>query len=267
MRAGSSLACVRLQTHGDSASAIPPGGDCVPKLSRTDNPHSYNTLVYYRLTMNMEPMSLCELFLNNPVWAEWALVLVGILTMIVIGWQAVATAKAAKAAQASTEALVTIYRPWLLFEATDPLRLRNDLLPRQGQEGIERIVLQFKNYGQTPAWVRESSCKLINIEGPNIPEPLEYGSSIELPNPNDVPPDHPYHIVVEPAPFLRITDLNEIAEGKRTLCIFGYFKYQIFPGKHATTNFCLRYSIRMREPFIEWEGWEYAGPAGANKHT
>jgi len=58
--------------------------------------------VYYRLTMNMEPMSFWRLFLNNP---EWALVGVGILTLIVIGWQAVATAKAAKATQDSVGAI------------------------------------------------------------------------------------------------------------------------------------------------------------------
>jgi hypothetical protein len=52
--------------------------------------------------MNMEPMSLWQLFLNNP---EWALVGVGILTLIVIGWQAVATAKAAKATQDSVAAI------------------------------------------------------------------------------------------------------------------------------------------------------------------
>ena len=220
--------------------------------------------MYYRLSMNMEPMSFWQLFLNNP---EWSLVIVGMLTMIVIGWQAVATAKAAKAAQASTEALVTIYRPWLLFEIADPPGLQIHLNHRQGLEDIVRIVLQFKNYGQTPAWVLETSCKLINIEGPNIPEPLEYGPTTEFLNPNDVPPDYPFRIAVEPSLLLRIADLEEITQGKRTLCIFGYLKYQIFPGKQATTNFCLRYSIRMGEPFIEWEGWLYAGPAGANKHT
>jgi hypothetical protein len=57
--------------------------------------------VYYRLAMAMQPMSLLELLLNNP---EWALVGVGILTLFVIGWQAVATARAAKASQRAAEA-------------------------------------------------------------------------------------------------------------------------------------------------------------------
>lgn len=57
--------------------------------------------VYYRLPMVMQPMSLWQLFLNNP---EWALVGVGIVTFIFIGWQAVATAMAAKATQQAAEA-------------------------------------------------------------------------------------------------------------------------------------------------------------------
>jgi len=44
----------------------------------------------------MQPMSLWQLFLNNP---EWALVVVGILTIFVIGWQAVETRRAAEASQ------------------------------------------------------------------------------------------------------------------------------------------------------------------------
>ncbi len=44
----------------------------------------------------MQPMSFWHLFLNNP---EWALVGVGILTMFVIGWQAVETRLAAQASQ------------------------------------------------------------------------------------------------------------------------------------------------------------------------
>jgi len=50
----------------------------------------------------MQPMSFWQLFLNNP---EWALVGVGILTLILIGCQAVATAKAARATQDSVAAI------------------------------------------------------------------------------------------------------------------------------------------------------------------
>jgi hypothetical protein len=84
--------------------------------------------------MNMQPMSFWQLFLSNP---EWALVIVGILTMFVIGWQAVetrraaqaskqsigvmerqtkATEDAAKAAQASADAMINSERAWVIVE-------------------------------------------------------------------------------------------------------------------------------------------------------
>jgi hypothetical protein len=50
----------------------------------------------------MEPLSLWQLFLNNP---EWALVVVGILTILVIGWQAVETRRAAQATQSSAKTI------------------------------------------------------------------------------------------------------------------------------------------------------------------
>jgi hypothetical protein len=50
----------------------------------------------------MEQTSLWQLFLNNP---EWALVVVGILTILVIGWQAVETRRAAQATQISAKAI------------------------------------------------------------------------------------------------------------------------------------------------------------------
>ena len=82
----------------------------------------------------MEPMSLLQLFLNNP---EWALVVVGIFTLIVIALQTVATAQAAKAtrraaeateasakatetaaiaAQRNSEVLINSERAWILAE-------------------------------------------------------------------------------------------------------------------------------------------------------
>jgi hypothetical protein len=59
-------------------------------------------LVYHRLTMNIEFMNFRQLFLSNPAWA---LVIVGILTILVIGWQAVETRRAAQATQISSKAI------------------------------------------------------------------------------------------------------------------------------------------------------------------
>lgn len=44
-------------------------------------------------------MSWQQLILNNPLWAQWALVIVGMLTMLAIVWQAVETKRAAQASQ------------------------------------------------------------------------------------------------------------------------------------------------------------------------
>jgi hypothetical protein len=86
----------------------------------SDKTYRDATLVYYLLAMNIHPMSLCELILNNPVWADWALVVVGMLTLIVIAVQTIATAQAAKAtknaAKATQDSVIAIRRQVDLME-------------------------------------------------------------------------------------------------------------------------------------------------------
>ena len=70
---------------------------CIDKLNLVND----NGIVA-KPKMNMEPMSFWHLVLNNP---EWSLVIVGLLTFFVIGWQAVETKKAAQATRKSAESI------------------------------------------------------------------------------------------------------------------------------------------------------------------
>lgn len=125
-------------------------------------------------------MSFWQLFLNNP---EWTLVIVGILTLIFIGWQAVETARAAQAttraaeatqasakatevaaiaAQRSSEVLVNSERAWILVELGwykgDSLHVaeHTSIIARQLATHTEaRVLLTFRNEGKSPAWAQE----------------------------------------------------------------------------------------------------------------
>jgi len=96
-------------------------------------------------------MSLWQLFLNNP---EWALVIVGILTLIFIGWQAVATTRAAnatqqaaEAAQASTEAIERqigiMERQTAATEKTAEAARDNAIAAKDGADAANKNIEMF----------------------------------------------------------------------------------------------------------------------------
>ena len=90
----------------------------------------------------MHDYTWVQLLKDNP---EWALVIVGIVTCVVIGWQSWATAQAAKASQISAEALWAGQRAQLAADAHgNPVK---DLL-----SDTPRVLLQLVNRGLTPAY-------------------------------------------------------------------------------------------------------------------
>ncbi|HJZ52003.1 MAG TPA: hypothetical protein VJ228_07400 [Candidatus Acidoferrales bacterium] len=90
----------------------------------------------------MHDYTWVQLLKDNP---EWALVIVGIVTFVVIGWQSWATACAAKAAQISAEALWAGQRAQLAADAHgNPIK---DLL-----SDTPRVQLELVNRGLTPAY-------------------------------------------------------------------------------------------------------------------
>jgi hypothetical protein len=131
--------------------------------------------------MNMEPMSFWQLFLNNP---EWSLVIVGILTMFFIGWQALETRRAAEAskqsigvmerqtkaaedaahaAKVSADALIASERAWVMGELSPRVRkvgqwwYREDNVAITEEEVLAGKYLSYRlmivNMGRTPAQI------------------------------------------------------------------------------------------------------------------
>ena len=90
----------------------------------------------------MHDYTWVQLLKDNP---EWALVMVGIVTCVVIGWQSWATAQAARASQISAEALWAGQRAQLAADAHgNPVK---DLL-----SDTPRVLLELVNRGLTPAY-------------------------------------------------------------------------------------------------------------------
>ena len=85
---------------------------------------------------------------ESPRWyqsPEWMLVIVGIVTCFVIGWQSWATSRAAQATQISAELLWASQRAQVAAEAHE--NPTKDLM-----SATPRVQLEFTNKGMTPAY-------------------------------------------------------------------------------------------------------------------
>jgi hypothetical protein len=154
--------------------------------------------VYYRLAMNMQPTSFWQLFLNNP---EWALVIVGILTMFVIGWQAVETRRAAQAskqsigimerqtkaaedaanaAKSSADSIIASERAWVMVDL-EKVPGTGAVLEGTSTDGSRYIAACVRcicsNQGKTPARISEKRIRVL-VTTPN--EPLAVDPNLEM---------------------------------------------------------------------------------------
>lgn len=241
-------------------------------------------------------MSLCELFLNNPVWSEWALVVVGMLTLIVIAVQTIATAQAAKATQdsvgairqqvdlmerqtaatetaanaakASADALTIMERAWLVPDLLANEHHRPHVLARL-MESFQ-IGIPFTNFGRTPAWIVEWCCERRITASADFEWPAEYGTLQRNPQGTPIPPgrqEPPYEFI--PVNPIQRSEAVDIINGRMHLHIFGFVRYRdIFCGTGVReTYFCFRYFREIERNGDEHRGWAMAGPPEANRHT
>lgn len=225
-------------------------------------------LVYYRLAMNLQPMSFWQLFLNNP---EWALVFVGILTLIFIGWQAVETRRAAQATQVSAvaiqqqivvmerqtkatedaaaaakdtaestklsiEMMISSERAWVL---ADPGSIPDDFEPRPDRIAFLEVRPVIKNYGKTMTRITRAgiSSDIVPSTGKLQPEPkYKYEQSVDI----VLPPDVPIQALKIMIPQ---TDFIAARQGDTTLYVYGFIDYVDFGQKPRTSKFCFVYLV------------------------
>jgi hypothetical protein len=205
-------------------------------------------------TMNMQPMSLWQLFLNNP---EWALVVVGIFTLIVIGWQAVATAKAAEAAQTNANIVISKDRARV---KVSPQRL--DLShPNKGR--IHQVDYNVLFYGPSDAFIIDTAVWADTVESEDMETHRLYMPIHEIP-----PTVPPTTRVINCSALVDIKpeDVDKITQGLRFVRLYGFIRYRdVFEIERITT---FRYLWKFPRLYgIALGNWGRNGPPGDNAET
>jgi hypothetical protein len=175
--------------------------------------------------------------------AEWALVVVGIATAIVVGWQSFETRKAAQAALLNAQAVINAERPWVMVQ------IKEDQVER-GEGVFDMRSFQFTifNYGKSPAHV--ITCKGPKIEFHDDPDkglPIQpdYGTwdwERRFLAPRD---SLPIGKTIYPSKMRMETHSAAIAKGepvKEELVVYGLIEYTDgVSGKSYRTAFCYRH--------------------------
>jgi hypothetical protein len=193
---------------------------------------------------------------------EWALVVVGILTCIILVWQAHETRRSvaaireslshqrdtAAAALLNAKALINSERPWVMVQITEE---KKELPEEQGVGLLGGRVFQFAifNYGKTPAHITnytELAFDFLKDPDTELPIPPKYGE-----------PNKSRRFIAPRDSFVvgdfnpHVTRMNAIVEraggGKTTqsdlsLVVYGVVEYEDgISAKSYKTAFCYRH--------------------------
>jgi hypothetical protein len=203
---------------------------------------------------------------ESPHWytaPEWWLCIIGVPTLIFVGWQAKETRKAAEATLLNAQALINSERPWLMVRV-----VRKD---REHQKPVFSIVVV--NHGRSPAHILAVfGPKQTYCEKPSkLPLPPEFGdkdSSQRFIGPSC---ESTPLLTVDPwSDRLKMTrGIAETSTGvyweKLVLIVFGCIEYSDgVSDKSYTTVFCYRHD----QEFLQSGGTlEMCGPKEYNRYT
>lgn len=226
---------------------------------------------------------------------EWVLPLVGIITVLVIGWQSWETRRAAQATQksaATMESQTGILRE-SVTAAKDAAKAAKDSADATSRSielaiqkerarifvEVEPLDLDHKSlgthavrysvifHGSTFAFIEDASAEASFSDSPEPPPSLDYimgGISI----PKVIPPGTEKKICI--TPFWHEFDSYEVENIKHRKSFVhfrGLIKYKDFMGIPRETAFCYSWKVRPLRPAIGWEGWEKSGAPEANRET
>jgi len=201
--------------------------------------------------------------------AEWVLVIVGLITCGVIGWQSWETRRAAKAALLNAQALINAERPWIVMTAK-----------RTGTENTDEFMIYGEVQGRSPA-------KIISGWGDHITIPQVQGYKASSDGLPDEPPYNSetaltYEMLAVPGqtPFLvyafRVSHISSdvelwrrIGAFEEVLFLFGRLIYTDIltkdsngkPTEHET-RWCFQYTPSKPEGMVT-----KAGKPAYNRYT
>lgn len=235
--------------------------------------HSCSLLTYSFIAVMTDPATIAFVLLPTQCWnwvsspnlSNWVLAGVGILGVLVAVWtllvirrQTIATRIAAMAAKESAESLQNIERAWILLGEF------NEERHNYRRDGID-ILLNFHNYGKTPAWVLETSFRFANISDSEYRAALNYEPAFLSKHADPVPPGKPLPTIRRPL------ELSEYLVGRPNqgnLLFFGFIRYRDVFGKVRETRVRMKFQRNQEDLIQDRPGqWIYDGPPDANRHT
>jgi len=194
--------------------------------------------------------------------ATFLLVAVGAFQIFYL-WRTVnATRDNAMAAKASADAIVNVERAWILLGEFGEERHNYKI------DGID-ILLTFRNYGKTPAWIVESSFRFMRITEEASRLPLEYETPAIFSDGEPVPPGKSFPSIRR---SLELAEELAGRPGEGEVIFFGFIRYRdVFYSNTKTTRETyvrMRFERTQHDIIFARPGrWVYDGPPDANRHT
>ncbi len=169
--------------------------------------------------------------------------------------------------QSQADALVNSERAWVTLEG-----ITTNMVAKV--DNTINVVVAFKNYGKTPAWIVESSLRFV-MERPHLLEQrIAYGESA-LPAIRPLPPGQPFTLIrhLEPAATLGGKDWDLVLNGEVSFFLYGFVKYRDSlsgpDSKLRETSICFEYRLTPARVIVNPNSgdWLIAGPRKANDYT
>jgi hypothetical protein len=209
---------------------------------------------------------------DTPEWyatfkrPELPLVMLGVFTLLIIGWQSYETRRSAKAAQDGIELMISKERARLTVDLED-FKLTT-------QDGIYQIKFKINILGTTPAFIADAQCAcgefpLAYTEEPEIMDMAMIDIQSYPFFPKVIPPNS---VPVEAYSFLFINEnadtmLNEIKNDRLFVIVRGFIKYKDVFERPRETRFRYAWKYWWAAPIGSDErpgAWEKCGPEDQN---
>ncbi|HEV2287347.1 MAG TPA: hypothetical protein VGR81_00170 [Candidatus Acidoferrales bacterium] len=184
----------------------------------------------------------------------------------------------AKAAFLNAQAVINNERPWIMLSSFDPPGKDYWSLVTQMVASRQPLnaVLNFRNFGNTPAWITRSTAMLEICDEERMKYAFDYGEPPWNRDPRPLPQGRegaPFKIVtfLHAERSLSVEELQLLQNEKAFLLVYGYVWYQD-PFFEQTkeihkTYFSFRYSVFRDSDESLGGRWERYGGSGTNRHT
>jgi len=171
----------------------------------------------------------------------------------------------------NAKALINSERAWIMIETIWPHSIDQTVEKQMAMGKRFFAIIEFQNYGNTPAWITQSCAFLKLWNDEMFKNPLDYGNPPPHPNQYPLSPGGTernklsIRVEWEGGGFGNFAELRKMKEEGSYPILYGFVKYRDpFPNtireRDPGISFCYRYDLQSN-------GWIPWGPSGANEST